>query len=37
LGITVPEEDGGLGRGYLEHTIVMEGESSEQQWQAHFF
>jgi isovaleryl-CoA dehydrogenase len=26
LGITVPEEDGGLGRGYLEHTIVMEGE-----------
>lgn len=28
LGITVPEEDGGLGRGYLEHTIVMEGEAS---------
>lgn len=28
LGITVPEEDGGLGRGYLEHTIVMEGEFS---------
>lgn len=26
LGVTVPEEDGGLGRGYLEHTIVMEGE-----------
>lgn len=25
LGITVPEEYGGLGRGYLEHTIVMEG------------
>ncbi|UZJ51392.1 hypothetical protein CBS101457_000712 [Exobasidium rhododendri] len=24
LGITVPEEDGGLGKGYLEHTIVME-------------
>ena len=28
LGITVPEEDGGLGRGYLEHTIVMEGACS---------
>lgn len=27
LGITVPEEYGGLGKGYLEHTIVMEGES----------
>lgn len=26
LGITVPEEDGGLGKSYLEHTIVMEGE-----------
>lgn len=25
LGITVPEEDGGLGKGYLEHTMVMEG------------
>lgn len=24
LGITVPEEHGGLGRGYLDHTIVME-------------
>ncbi|EPQ28161.1 uncharacterized protein PFL1_04488 [Pseudozyma flocculosa PF-1] len=24
LGITVPEEDGGLGKGYLDHTIVME-------------
>ncbi|CDU22066.1 probable isovaleryl-CoA dehydrogenase [Sporisorium scitamineum] len=24
LGITVPEEFGGLGRGYLDHTIVME-------------
>lgn len=28
LGITVPEQDGGLGRGYLEHTIVMEGACS---------
>ena len=26
LGVTVPEEDGGLGKGYLEHTMVMEGE-----------
>ncbi len=26
LGITVPEEYGGLGKGYLDHTIVMEGE-----------
>ncbi|KAN0064016.1 hypothetical protein ACQY0O_003622 [Thecaphora frezii] len=24
LGITVPEDDGGLGKGYLDHTIVME-------------
>lgn len=24
LGITVPEADGGLGKGYLDHTIVME-------------
>lgn len=27
LGVTVPEEMGGLGLGYLEHTIAMEGES----------
>jgi isovaleryl-CoA dehydrogenase len=27
LGVTVPEERGGLGLGYLEHTIAMEGES----------
>lgn len=26
LGITVPEADGGLGKGYFEHTLVMEGE-----------
>lgn len=26
LGITVSEEDGGLAKGYLDHTIVMEGE-----------
>ena len=26
LGVTVPEEWGGLGLGYLEHTIAMEGE-----------
>jgi isovaleryl-CoA dehydrogenase len=26
LGITVSEEYGGLGKGYLDHTIVMEGE-----------
>lgn len=26
LGITVPESEGGLGKGYLDHTIVMEGE-----------
>lgn len=26
LGVTVPEELGGLGLGYLEHTIAMEGE-----------
>lgn len=26
LGVTVPEEQGGLGLGYLEHTIAMEGE-----------
>jgi hypothetical protein len=25
LGVTVPEEQGGLGLGYLEHTIAMEG------------
>lgn len=25
-GITVPEDEGGLGKGYLEHTVVMEGE-----------
>ncbi|MCO5613749.1 hypothetical protein L7F22_068027 [Adiantum nelumboides] len=24
LGITVPEQDGGLGKGYFEHTLVME-------------
>lgn len=24
LGITAPEEYGGLGKGYLDHTIVME-------------
>lgn len=28
LGVTVAEEDGGLGRGYFEHTIVMEGGCS---------
>lgn len=27
LGVTVPEELGGLGLGYLEHTIAMEGKS----------
>lgn len=27
LGVTVPEEMGGLGMGYFEHTIAMEGES----------
>jgi isovaleryl-CoA dehydrogenase len=26
LGVTVPEKHGGLGLGYLEHTIAMEGE-----------
>lgn len=26
LGVTVPENLGGLGLGYLEHTIAMEGE-----------
>lgn len=26
LGVTVPEKWGGLGLGYLEHTIAMEGE-----------
>lgn len=26
LGVTVPEEHGGLGLGYLEHTLAMEGE-----------
>ena len=25
LGVTVPEKWGGLGLGYLEHTIAMEG------------
>lgn len=25
LGVTVPEEKGGLGLGYLNHTIAMEG------------
>ncbi|GAA5999242.1 isovaleryl-CoA dehydrogenase [Rhodotorula paludigena] len=24
LGVTVPEEDGGLGKGYLDHLVVME-------------
>jgi alkylation response protein AidB-like acyl-CoA dehydrogenase len=28
LGVTVPEKWGGLGLGYLEHTIAMEGEPS---------
>ena len=28
LGVTVPEELGGLGLGYLEHTIAMEGKWS---------
>jgi isovaleryl-CoA dehydrogenase len=28
-GITVPEEDGGLGRGYLEHVVAMEEVSRE--------
>lgn len=27
LGVTVPEKHGGLGLGYLEHTIAMEGGS----------
>ena len=26
LGVTVPEKWGGLGLGYLNHTIAMEGE-----------
>jgi isovaleryl-CoA dehydrogenase len=26
LGVTVPESMGGLGLGYLEHTVAMEGE-----------
>lgn len=26
LGVTVPEDQGGLGLGYLEHTIAMEGK-----------
>jgi isovaleryl-CoA dehydrogenase len=26
LGVTVPEKWGGLGMGYFEHTIAMEGE-----------
>lgn len=25
LGVTVPEDMGGLGMGYLEHTVAMEG------------
>lgn len=25
LGVTVPEDMGGLGLGYLEHTVAMEG------------
>lgn len=25
LGVTVPESTGGAGRGYLDHTLVMEG------------
>jgi hypothetical protein len=29
LGVTVPEELGGLGLGYLEHTIAMEGKPIE--------
>jgi hypothetical protein len=28
--VTVPEELGGLGLGYLEHTIAMEGELDQQ-------
>jgi len=28
LGVTVPEELGGLGKGYLDHLIVMEEVSS---------
>jgi alkylation response protein AidB-like acyl-CoA dehydrogenase len=27
LGVTVPEKHGGLGLGYLQHTIAMEGVS----------
>jgi len=30
LGVTVPEELGGLGLGYLEHTVAMEGELYQQ-------
>jgi alkylation response protein AidB-like acyl-CoA dehydrogenase len=30
LGVTVPEELGGLGLGYLEHTIAMEGKSGQE-------
>jgi len=30
LGVTVPEELGGLGLGYLEHTIAMEGKLYQQ-------
>lgn len=26
LGVTVPEKMGGLGLGYLEHTVAMEGK-----------
>jgi len=32
LGVTVPEELGGLGLGYLEHTIAMEGKSPPGKW-----
>jgi isovaleryl-CoA dehydrogenase len=28
LGVTVPEDMGGLGLGYLEHTVAMEGMSN---------
>ena len=32
LGVTVPEKWGGLGLGYLHHTIAMEGESLKRIW-----
>jgi len=32
LGVTVPEELGGLGLGYLEHTIAMEGKPPLGKW-----